>query len=761
VHFCVELAEDLGWRHEANALRDALAADLQRRGSILPVTAIVAFNNLAIGALWAGDHLESERWALRALNMCAEFERRRRISVEPVSPAGMRQMTQQWITSWIQIGRARGERKDIKGAREAFARARQAAEEIGDTNARSTLLFNEAQLLRREGSSVEQQIELTRRAWSLAIMTGFAGGMTESALEEGYVLATIGEYDAALAASERAQRTAHWSGSLLARLGPDLLRAEVAARRSQSAEAAEVFERAIALAEDDPILMARLRLLAAAALAHHPSTRAKALAHVDRVLGEMAQSRIPRNGSNRLVSEDRVWEIKEELERIAESTEPVLSTLPEGVAEGERDLRSLLLQAEHEGDAATVAGVLRNLANSRYDAARPRRMLDLAQGAARAAERSGNPDDRHRALHLLAMADDLAGDFQGAMAVSRELLDASPPASEKLRIAASQTLAIVLAKVGRTAEAEALLRDILAYRARQGNVAEETRSITALADTLARGGDPAGARAVLEDGAAVIEHSGDRLALAKRDDMLAALRQQEQGGRIPAPLLFADGNVRVSVTSEQLVQLRRKSESPHELCDIAALALVSGHTQTAVDILLHAQASFLQQSDTQGQVRCFHLLADAAQVEGRWDSAIDFTRHALNLAEDLDDLPGQTSSYAAMALQSMAVDQFDRAEWAARHCLRFARPADNLRFTTIARCSLAEIGWRTAPGRATRREVAVMRGVLRVAPDLPPALRVWLEHRFAALPSHSTLRSWWHGLLTRLRSAQTTGSAVR
>lgn len=749
VLFCVELADDLGWRQEANALRDALAADLQRRGSTLPLNAILAFNILATGADLAGDDLQSERWALRALDMWAEFERRRRILLDPVSPSGMRQMTQQWISSWIQIGRARGGRGDIKGAREAFARARRAAEEIDDTNARGQLLFHEAQLMRREGSSVEKQIDLARQAWSLSVMAGSANGMTKSALEEGLTLMSIGEYDAALAAVERAQRAVHWSGSLRTRLGPDLLRAEVAARRPDPAQAAETFERAIARAADDSILAARLRLVAASALVNHPKTRSKALAHMDAVLAEMVKGRIPTDGSNRLATEDKVRKIKAELKRIAESAELILPTLPPGVAEAERDLRGLLLNAEQEGDAATVAGVLRNLANSRYDRARPLRMLDLAQASARAAQRSGAPDDRHRALHLLAVACDLAGDFQGAIDASRQLLDASPSASERLRIATSQTLAVVLAKVGQTAEAERLLRDIVTYRAQQGDLAEETRSIIALADTLARAGNPAAARATLEQGAAVIENSGDELAVAKRDDMLASVRQQEQDARIPAPLLFADIDARLTISSEQLAQLRRKSESPHELCDIAALALVSGHTQSAVDILLQAQGTFFQQSDTEGQARCFHLLADAAQLEWRWDNAIDFTRHALKLAEELDDLPGQTSSYAAMALQSIAVHRFDRAEWAAGRCLSLVRPADNMRFVTIARCSLAEICWRTTPGQAALREVVAARAIVRVATDLPSTLPAWLEHRLAVLPPRWALGSWWQGFFLR------------
>ena len=61
VLFCIALADERGWRAEANALRAAVAADLQRRGRTLPLNAIVAFNNLAGGAEQAGDYREQLR----------------------------------------------------------------------------------------------------------------------------------------------------------------------------------------------------------------------------------------------------------------------------------------------------------------------------------------------------------------------------------------------------------------------------------------------------------------------------------------------------------------------------------------------------------------------------------------------------------------------------------------------------------------------------------------------------------------------------
>ena len=106
-YFCLALAGDLGWRTEIDALRAALEADLERRGQNLPLNAIAVFNGLATAADWAGDYVASERWARRALAMWAEFERRRQLSTEPVSPAGIREMTQQYIDSWTRIGGAR------------------------------------------------------------------------------------------------------------------------------------------------------------------------------------------------------------------------------------------------------------------------------------------------------------------------------------------------------------------------------------------------------------------------------------------------------------------------------------------------------------------------------------------------------------------------------------------------------------------------------------------------------------------------------
>ena len=389
VLFCIALADERGWRAEANALRAAVAADLQRRGRTLPLNAIVAFNNLAGGAEQAGDYRSMGHWAGRALAMCTEFERRRQIETEPVSPAGMRDMENQWITSYIQLGRSRAGSGDTTGAREAFARARRAAEALRDADSLSHLLMNELLLLRREDSSVEEQLELARRAWSLAAKKGSAQVITESAAMEAHILATIGEYDAALWAVERGERAIPWSGSLLTRLAPELMRAEATARRGRHDEAAEEFECAIAKARADPVIEARLRLLAVATLAFHLPFLERAMAHVDWVLAAMADDRIPRDGTNALLAtEARIKELPAAVTDIAASGVPTFLTLPDGVAEAERGLRRALLKAEHEGDIATVPRILLSLANSRYDAAKPRRMLDLAEAALHAAERA-------------------------------------------------------------------------------------------------------------------------------------------------------------------------------------------------------------------------------------------------------------------------------------------------------------------------------------------------------------------------------------
>lgn len=348
--FCTELADQLGWRAEANLLRAALRSGLEGR-TTLPINAIVAFNLLASGADEAGDYRACEYWARRVLAMWAQFERLRQ--GVPVGPTGMREMTGQYITGLVQLGRARAGLGDATGAREALERARQASQRIDDRTRLSALLMNEVLLLRREHRAVEEQITLSRRAGAIATASGSAQIMTEAGLMEAYALATIGEYDAALEALARAERPVRWSGRLLPRLTPQLLRAELAARRGDPDQAADMFERAIALAVTDPVVEARLRLVTVATLAFHAPFLARALAHLDHVLAAMAEGRIPRDGTNaHLASEADVQQLPARVKDIAAVGVPGFLGVPDGVPGAEHGLRGALLKAEYEGDAA-------------------------------------------------------------------------------------------------------------------------------------------------------------------------------------------------------------------------------------------------------------------------------------------------------------------------------------------------------------------------------------------------------------------------
>jgi tetratricopeptide (TPR) repeat protein len=731
VLFCIALADERGWRADATILRAALAVDLERRGGTLPLNAILAFNTLARGAEEAGDYQSMAHWAGRALAMCAEFEHRRKLEREPVSPAGMRDMQKQWIASYVNLGRSYSGSGDIPGAREAFARARPIAEALHDSESLSHIFLNEVLLQRRQASSIDGQIELTRRASSVAARVGAAQTITEGAVLEAHALATIGEYDAALRAVERAERAMPWSGSLLARLSPELMRAEMLARRGRPDEAAAAFDRAIAKASIDPVVEARLRLLAASVLAFHQPYLQRALQNVDCVLRAMAEGRIPREGNQLLGSEAEIRELPAALAEIATTGVPTFLSVPVGVVDAEREARGILLNAEYEGDSTTAAQMLLKLANSRYDAAKPRRMLDLAEAALLAAERSGERRNQMTALFLVTIARDLSGDLKGALAAGRQVMNANPPADDDIRIRASQSVGIILARIGRTDEAEPLLRAAVTYHEKQNAIAEQARSIIALADALASGGDRRGATSVLERGSAVIERTGDRAAIAKRDAMLASFRLRSADPGLAPPMLFTAGEGTASL--DRIEQLRQNCESATEQCDVAALALASGHVRVATDLLLDAQASFQQDHDPQGIARCFHLLADAAALGGRWDNAADFTRHALAIEEDVGDVAGQIASYGALAWQFIEVGRGDGAAWAASECLERSSARGRSRFTAIARYALSEAHRRAGHDRQASEERERARAEFSTAPDLPPgsALRRWLESRLA------------------------------
>ena len=236
---------------------------------------------------------------------------------------------------------------------------------------------------------------------------------------------------------------------------------------------------------------------------------------------------------------------------------------------------------------------------------------------------------------------------------------------------------------------------------------------------------------------------------------------QRRGRTLPLNAIVAFNNLAggAEQAGDYREQLRHKSESAAEQCDIAAMALGSGHTRAAVDLVLDAQASFHQDSDTQGLARCFHLLADVAAIGGRWDNAADFTRHALTLEDEIEDAAGQISSYAALSLQFIEVGQVNFAGGAATQCLARAGPGYSSRFTVIARYVLAEAHKREGRSRHARREAELARKELSTVGDLPSgsALRLWLEQRLAALPSRSALRVW----LEKWLAATTSSSRLR
>ena len=717
------------------ALRSAVEAELDRPGVTLPRNAIVGFYSLARDAEEAGNFEACEYWAGRALAIWEKYEKRRQQMTEPGSHALIREMEKQWISIWIAFGRARFGRGDISGAREAFAHARQTSKWIRDEDSLSLLMMNEAQLLDAEGGSVENRLELIRRAWSLAARNGFAQVMTDAANAEANSLAKIGEYDSALEAVERAERAVQWSGRLILRLAPQMCRANLTARRGRPDVAAEVFSQAIGQAASDPVVEAHMRLLASVELAGHAAVHAQALDHVDRVLAAMAEGLIPHDGTRlRLPSHAKIKELRTWVTDTAPSHRPACLVLQDGVSPNEHDLRTELLRAEFARDAATVPDILLRLASGRYSVAiaKPRRMVDLAEAALQAAKRADHRLARLRALHLVTIARDLSGDFQGALEAGRELLEADPPADEKLRIAVSLSLGFVLTKVGRAEEGARLLRKVVDYHRDAGNIDEHARALITLANTLVVAGDRAGAQEILDQGAKVVEATGDPLAIAKHNEMLASLRINRSDPRPAPPPLFVDGEA--NLTLEQVRQLRCRCESALQKCDIAALALGSGHTRAAVELILEAQAVFFRDCDAHGGARCFHLLADAAQLDGRWDSACDFTRHALTLEDDVQDVPGQIGSYAALALQFLELEQLDDAESAAKECLARAGPRDISRFTVIARYVLAEAHRRAGRSRDARREAQLTHNELQGTRDVPSgsSLRLWLEHRLSA-----------------------------
>jgi len=736
--FCVSLMNGLGRRGDADALRAAIADELDRaqaRGSV-PLTALLAYNTLALAANDAGDYIAGERWSRRALGLWAAAQDKARTLTEPISPAGMRQLNRQFIVMCLAMSRALGGQAKFDEAREALEKGKRAALEVGDANLISSAVIQETTLqapVNADVADIDARLERIRQTWSLASKSGAAVEIAQAADIEAHLLMTIGEYDAALAAVVRAERGGRWSGFGLTQLLTSVLPADIAARRGRDDEAMELFERAIAAATSDPVLCARLIIGFVSTASARPALRLRLREQLDRVITFMDSGRLVADGTNPLFpSRNKLIAWQSELQDATASFQPEYVDLRHGVAARELELRRHLLAAEFQGDSHAAARILVTLANGRYDPAKPRRMADLAGAARIVAERAGDDESRVKALYLSGVASDLSGDLDGAITSMRLLLDANPPAEEALQMSASSTLGIALGRMRRSADAEPLLRASAAYHAKTHNIPDQVRSIVALADVLASSA-PERARALLEETRDLVDATGDPIAIGKRDAMLASIRRalgRPRGAGWPA--LFA--RPQASAALERIEQLRPLCESASEQCDLAELALQSGHAGPAVTLLLDAQRAFRFDNDVAGIARCFHLLADAAQIDGRWDSAADHTRLALQIHVEMKDMPAQTRSVATLAFQFAVVERADLALTGATQALEHDQPGPVSRFTVVALYALAEAHRLSGHRWRARRQAKIARMSLDAAPDMAPGspLRVWLEEQFTS-----------------------------
>jgi tetratricopeptide (TPR) repeat protein len=731
--FCAAMTRYVGEATDVRTLRRAVIHELDSSGDVPPGIALYAFDALSALADKEGDFEASGHWANGTLRVLSFLDELRRTGSDPARPADLH-MTSRRSSAWLQLGRSRYRLGDLQGAREAFDCARRAAMQAGDGHLLSLAIGNEGMLLDGEDASAERQLLLFRRAWSIAARNGSARAMTAMAGSEAATLLKIGEYDAALAAIGRTETVTRWSRSLEGRLSPDLTRAEIALRRGHIEEAFRAYDAKIAESAADPIAQAKLREIVAASIVYVPGGRDRSIRYLSQILEAMADGAIPRDGMRAGVkSEAEIREFREWVSTIELSQAPGLHQFVAAEPE-EWELRAALIRAEYERDSMGAAVALFRLAKGRFSVTRPRRQLDLAEAAMTAAERAGDRDLKVRSLLLLISARDHSGNFQGAIDAARQVLEAEPPVDEELRVCATLSLGTVLTRAGRSGEGLPLLRSAQQTFRRAGPRESYVGSTLTLARALAGDGDRAGALDVLGKAKDAIDSTADRLAIATRDAMVATLTAADD--RSGPPPFFSDklSNHRAAgldrAPVEVIESLRRATELAAEKCELAALAIRSGETRAAVEMLLEAQAGLHGNNDEEGVARSFHLLADAAHVDGRWDEALDLTRYALEVEEALKDVPGVIASYAALAVELLQVGELDAAKEAAGESLVRAAGGPVSRFTAIAKYAAAEARRRAGDGSDPEADDRLYADI-NTAADLPAGspLRLWLEDR--------------------------------
>lgn len=438
--FCASLLSRVGHREASAAVRDALAAEVERWGGRLPRTAGTVLRSIATGRMAVGDVAGAHRWAQMEVAFWESVRGYLNDAAPHTLAAWQRNMAAALMNRSV-VHRARGALDEASASLKAAIELANAA---GHPGLRAIIYGEAATLAGQMDDDLDQVIDLWRRSVSAAVEDGGAGQLANALIELAHVLLRIGEYDLAWTEVDRAAQQLPLVVNADTRERIELVRAAVNARRGSASGALSRLAPLVAQHPADTQPGARARVALARFIGSREALRSQALAMLDEVLAAMQAGRLPERGLSDVPERDHLQRLRAAVS--VGGTAAIITLIQVPGQDEEARLRGQIVLAELTQFLPILPVLYEELCHRKRTQGRWLRTLDLAQGLFHSAKRAGDGERVLAAVNFFTVARAAAGSAAMAVAEMERTLATAAPGTQ--RDAMARNLAVLRAPHG-------------------------------------------------------------------------------------------------------------------------------------------------------------------------------------------------------------------------------------------------------------------------------------------------------------------------
>ncbi len=385
--FCAGLLSRLGQREAAAAVRNALAAEVERWGDRVPKTAATVFRTMATGRMADGDVEGAERWTRVEISFWEAVKGHLAAGTPPETLAEWQRNMAAALMNLSVVHRAQGK---LDEARTALEPAIGLANAVAHPGLLAIIYAESATLESQTDGDQDTVIDLWRRSISAAVEDGGASQLANALIGLAYVLLPLGEYDLAWSEVDRAAKQLPLAVNPDAAQRIEIVRAAVNARRGSASSALKRLQPQVDQHPGNTPAGARVRAALAEFIGFHTPLRPLALNLLDEVLAAMRARQLPERGLSNVPERESLEQLRA---TILDGGGPVIMRLIQVAGEDDEALlRAKLVLAEATQFQRVIPLFFERLCQMKRAQGRWLRVLDLAQGLFHSSKRVGDAE---------------------------------------------------------------------------------------------------------------------------------------------------------------------------------------------------------------------------------------------------------------------------------------------------------------------------------------------------------------------------------